>query len=274
VNAWAKPGSRDRGERRFAGRCQQSALDRVFLVKQHDFRCAMKESNMKILCFSLVLTAACVTACGKAPVDDMQAANASQGRSRSSTHGTAQPILTKEEVAAILGSPVTSVEGAATDMAYKTAVIGLEATIGIDSTDDAVGAINGARKATGMLGGTAEDVPNLGDEAFFGAMSFLYVRKGDAFITITPPNLQLVAATAAYGKVTDAKMGSDEQVKAMEDLRRVEKTDPMMAGLKSGDDMQGALATVAAASKKQGTTYETQARAMALALATKVLSKL
>ena len=230
---------------------------------------------MKFLGFSLILIIPwLVAACGKTPAGTMQAANAPQAGSHSSNHGIARPVLTREEVAAILGSPVTSVEGAATDMDYKTDVIGLEATIGIDSTEDAVGAINGARKATGMLGGTAEDVPNLGDEAFFGAMSFLYVRKGDTFITITPPNLQLVAATAAYGKVTDAKLGSAEQVKAMEDLTRVEKTDPMMAGLKGGDDVQGALATVAAASKKQGTPYETQARAMALALAAKVLTKL
>jgi hypothetical protein len=119
-----------------------------------------------------------------------------------------------------------------------------------------------------------EEAPHLGDEAFFGAMSFLYVRKGDTFITITPPNLQLVAATAAYARMTEAKMGSKEQAKAMQDLTRVEKTDPMMAGLKGGDDMQGALATVAAASKQQSTAYEAQARTMALALAAKVLTQL
>jgi hypothetical protein len=237
------------------------------------FIAAAEGSNMKAPSLPLVLTIACLAACSKAPVGAMQPANASQMSSRSS-RDVARPILTKEEVAAILGSPVTSAEGAAADMGYKTDVIGLEATIGIESSNDAVGTINGARKATGMLGGTAEDVPNLGDEAFFGAMSILYVRKGDTVITITPPNLQLVAATAAYGKVTDTKMGSAEQAKAMQDLTRIEKTDPMMAGLKSGDDVQGALATVAAASKKQGTTYETQAREMGLALAAKVLSKL
>jgi hypothetical protein len=230
-------------------------------------------SNMKVLYFSLVPLITCLAACSRAPVGAMQPSNAPQISSQSRGHDAASPILTKEEVAAILGSPVTSVEGAATDLDYKTDVIGLEATIGIESKD-AVGAINGARKATGMLGGTAEDVPNLGDEAFFGAMSFLYVRKGDTFITITPPNLQLVAATAAYGKVTDAKWGSAEQANAMQDLTRIEKTDPLTAGLKSRDDMQGALATVAAASKKQGTAYEAQARDMALALAAKVLSKL
>ena len=185
----------------------------------------------------------------------------------------AHAILSKEEVGAILGQPVTSVEGAATDMAYKTAVIGLETVIGLESQDDSALAITGARKATGMLGGTPEDVPNLGDEAFFGAMSILYVRKGDTMITITPPNLQLVAASAAYGKVTDAKTGP-EQAKAMQDFILLEKSDPTTAGLKKADAMQGALATVAASSKKQGTVYETQARDMSLALAAKVLTKL
>ncbi len=229
---------------------------------------------MRIILTSLMLVGAGLIACGKAPSGAEPLPSAPPTRGSSHTANPAHGILTKEEVAAILGSPVTSVEGAATDMAYKTTVIGLETAISIESSDDSVGAINGARKATGMLGGHAENVPNLGDEAFFGSMSILYVRAGDCMITITPPNLQLVAATAAYGKVTDAKMGSEEQVKAMQELTRVEKTDPTMAGLKNGDDMQGALATVAAASKKQGTTYEAQARSMALALAAKVLSKL
>ena len=48
----------------------------------------------------------------------------------------------------------------------------------------------------------------------------------------------------------------------------------MNAGLKGGDDVQGALAVVAAASKKQGTDYEAQARTMAVALATKLLEKM
>jgi hypothetical protein len=215
-----------------------------------------------------------LVACGKTPGGTLPSANGSVTSKQSRGRDAAHAILSKEEVSAILGSPVMSVEGAATDMDYKTAVIGLETSIGIESSEDSVGAINGARKATGMLGGTAENVPNLGDEAFFGAMSILYVRMGDHLITITPPNLQLVAATAAYGKVTDAKMGSEEQANAMQELVRVEKTDPLAAGLKGGDDMQGALATVAAASKKQGTTYEAQARGMALALAAKVVTRL
>jgi hypothetical protein len=229
---------------------------------------------MKVLSVSVALVGASLVACGKGPSGALPLENGTHVSNPSHAPEASHAILSKEEVGAILGSRVTSVEGAATDMGYKTDVIGLEATIGIESSNNSVGAINGARKATGMLGGTAENVPNLGDEAFFGAMSVLYVRAGDHVITITPPNLQLVAAAAAYGKVTDAKTGSEEQLKAMQELTRVEKTDPLAAGLKSRDDVQGALATVAAAGKKQGTTYEAQARTMAIALAAKVLTKL
>jgi hypothetical protein len=204
----------------------------------------------------------CLAACGKAPTAPGHSAERGRG------------VLTREEVSAILGSPVTSVEGAATDMEYKTATLALEVTIGIEVAGDSEQTMGGARKATAMLGGAPEDVPALGDDAFFGAMSVLYVRKGDIVITITPPNFQQIASMAAYGKVTDAKLGSAEQAQAMQDFLRTEKTDPLKAGLKGGDDTQSALATVAAASKKQGTPYESQGRAVAVALASKVLTKL
>lgn len=229
---------------------------------------------MKTLLLMLALSATILGACGKASTSIGQSGDGKPGTHASTAHEGGTPLLSKEEVGAILGSEVTSMEGRPGDMNYKTAVIGLETTVGIESKDDSVEGMSGARKATGMLGGAAEVVPNVGDEAFFGAMSVLYVRKGDTLITITLPNLQLVAASTAYGKVTDAKMGSDEQAKAMQDLRAVEKSDPLNAGLKGGDDMQEALAAVAASSKKQGTRYEAQSRAMGLALAGKILSKL
>jgi hypothetical protein len=47
-----------------------------------------------------------------------------------------------------------------------------------------------------------------------------------------------------------------------------------MEGLKSPNDVQGAMAVINASSKKQGTSYETRARAIGVALATKVLAKL
>ncbi len=226
------------------------------------------------LCPSLFLAA-----CNKAPGE---AAKVSAGGStpragRSAAKGAADPMLTKEEVAAVLGQPVTSVEGTGTSLTYKTDVMQLEAGIEVEQGSDvadAVETMEGARKATGLLGGKPEAVPGLGDEAFFGAMSFLYVRKGDAVVTITPPNLQQVAGLKVAERMRTAKLGSDEQIKALEELKGIEKNDPMAAGLNSGEAMQGALATIKASSQKQGTQYETDTRAMAQALATKVLEKL
>ena len=196
---------------------------------------------------------------------------------RPAERGTANPVLTKEEVAAILGQPVTTVDGKGTNLTYKTDVMGLETMIEVEqnrSVKGAVQAIAGARTATKFLGGVPEEVPGLGDEALFGAMSTLYVRKGNDVITIQPPNLQQVAGFQAYGKVRDAKLGSDEQVKAMEALAQTQKGDPLAAGLQGGDATEGALAVIKASSKKQGTQYETDARAMAQALARKLLEKL
>ena len=230
-------------------------------------------STMKIPLFSLGLLAICLTACGKSPAAKVHAEKTAQ-YDTASRQDAGRGVLTRDEVSAILGQPVTSAEGAGTDMDYKTATLSLEATVGIENENDSEESMAGARKATGMLGGTPEDVPHLSDDAFFGAMSVLYVRKGDTVITIQPPNYQQIAAMAAYGKVTDAKMGSPEQAQAMNDFMKTEKHDPLQAGLKSGDDVQGALTTIVAASKKQGTPEEVKGRAVAVALATKVLSKL
>jgi hypothetical protein len=220
---------------------------------------------MKPVSILLILLSVTLTACGQAPT-------AAAGQSAHPPRGSG--VLTGDEVGAILGSPVTSVEGAATDMAYKTATLGLETTVGVEVEDDSEQAMAGARKATSMLGGAPETVPNLGDEAFFGAMSVLYVRKGDNVITISPPNYQQIGAMAAYAKMTEAKMGSPEQAEALKNFAHSEQADPLQAGLKGGDAVQGALATVAATSAKQGTPEEARGRGVAVSLAAKVLSKL
>jgi hypothetical protein len=215
----------------------------------------------------------CLLACGKVPVPTGQSTTVAQQVS-ASRGNRSRGVLTREEVTAILGAPVTSMEGAATDMEYKTDTLSLETSVGIEVQQDSDQAMAGARKATAMLGGTPEEVPNLGDEAFFGAMSILYVRKGDNIITITPPNFQQIAAMAAYNNVTAAPLGSEDQLKALHDFERVEKNDPLKVGLSSPDATQGALATVAAVSRKQGTPDEEHGRAVAVALASKVMSKL
>ena len=228
---------------------------------------------MKLLACSFGAMAMCLSACGKAPVPTGQSTNAAQSASRGS-QDRGRGVLTREEVTAILGAPVTSMEGAASDTQYKTDTLGLETSVGIELQRDSDQAMAGARKATAMLGATPEEVPNLGDEAFFGAMSALYVRKGDSIITITPPNFQQIAAMAAYNKVAAAPLGSEQQRSALHDFERVEKNDPLKAGLAGGDATQGALATIAAVSRKQGTPDEEHGRAVAIALASRVVSKL
>ena len=228
-----------------------------------------------VVMVSIVLSLV-LSACGKSPSESARRALAGTAGTPDKPHHQSggKPILTKEEVAAVLGHPVTEVEGSGTSLTYKTDVIGLETDIEVEEVQDAAGEMDSARTATGLLGGKPEDVPNLGDEAFFGAMSLLYVRKGSSFITITPPNLQMAAGMAALAHVQNAPMGSVEQANAVEDLKKVEKTDPLNAGLSGGSPMQGAVAVVAASSKKQGTTYESDARKMSLALAAKLLAKL
>jgi hypothetical protein len=228
---------------------------------------------IKHLACSFGVMAICLSGCGKTPSPNGQSTNPSHAVSHSPPI-RGRGVLTREEVTAILGAPVTSMEGGAGDMEYKTDTLSLETSVGIETQEDSDQAMAGARKATSMLGGAPEEVPNLGDEAFFGAMSILYVRKGDNIITITPPNFQQIAAMAAYNKVTAAPLGSEEQKQAMQDFQRVEKNDPLKAGLSGGDATQGALNTVAAVSRKQGTPDEEHGRAVAVALAAKVVSKL
>ena len=219
----------------------------------------------------------CVLAChGSASGASASAADGG-AKPAPTAQGAAALMLTRDEVAAVLGKPVTVVEGRELSLTYKTDVLQLETSIEVEEkgdTDDAIQAMQGARTATGLLGGKPEAVASLGDDAFFGAMSILYLRKGDRVVTITPPNLQLVAGMAAYSKVASAPLGSDEQRDAMAAFQVVEKTDPLAAGVQSADAVQGAMATIKATSVKNGSSYETDSRGMALALATRLVAKL
>jgi hypothetical protein len=239
-------------------------------------------SKMKAVSLSLMLALSSglvLGGCSKAAsaTAEPPGSDSSARADRPAAKGAADPVLTKEEVATVLGQPVTTIEGTGANLTYKTDVLGLEAMVEVEqsrSVKGAVQAMAGARTATKFLGGVPEAVPGLGDEALFGAMSVLYVRKGSNVITIQPPNLQQVAEFQAYGKVRDAQFGSDEQVKAMAALVQSQKGDPSAAGLQGGDATQGALAVIQQSSKKQGTQHETDARAMAQALARKLLEKL
>ena len=213
--------------------------------------------------------------CNKKPSSAPQGRSAEPG-ARTEPAGAAIRLLTKEEVGAVLGQPVTSVDGTDSHPTYKTAVVLLEASIDLDERDDAEGAIGamaGARRATAFMGGTPEVVPDLGDEAFFGASPFLYFRKGSDVVTIRPPVLEQVAQQKALAKVQGAT-SLEGMVKAAQEMAAAGQGDPLKAGLEADDAKQGAIAVIKASSKKQGTENEAKGRAMALALARKMLEKI
>ncbi len=230
-----------------------------------------------LLVSSLVLTAiACSRAASNKTTASAAAPSRASGRHSSGRIDTAS-LLTKEDASAALGVPVTSLDSSGeSSVTYKTAdpmfEAGLEAERKND-TADALLTMAGARKATGFLGGTPQPAAGLGDDAFYGAMSVLYVRSGDVVLTITPPNLRQVAQAQAYKKVTSSG-DADSMRKAMEELTATTKNDPLTAGNSERDPAKAASSVIAASSKPQGDEYETKARAIGAELARKALARL
>jgi len=230
----------------------------------------------------LVLGCLAVTAiaCGRSASGKAAASVSSPSRaSRRHSSGTIETasLLTKEDASAALGVPVLSIDSSGgASVTYKTAdpmfEAGLEAERKND-TEDALETMAGARKATGYLGGTPQPAAGLGDDAFYGAMSVLYVRSGDVVLTITPPNLRQVAQAQAYKKVTSAG-DADSMKKAMEELTATTKNDPLSAGNSERDPAKAATNVIAASSKPQGDEYETKARAIGAELARKALARI
>jgi hypothetical protein len=240
-----------------------------------------REPMRRILCASLALLGGLLVSgigCGRA--SDRAAdstSHAGAGHAVSSGRIDTASLLTKDEASAALGVPVTSLERRGNaSVTYKTAdpmfEAGLEAERK-DGTDDAILAMTGARKATSLLGGTPQEAAGLGDDAFYGAMSVLYVRSGNAVLTIQPPNLLQVAQGQAYSKVTSAQ-DPESQKKAMEGFAATMKNDPIQAGNAERDPAKAATDVVAASSKPQGTEYEVKARAIAAEIARKALTRL
>jgi hypothetical protein len=187
-------------------------------------------------------------------------------------------FLSKEEVGAIIGVPVTSVEmSGKADATYKTATLGMEAGIEIERKDEAgaIQSIDAARLVTEhMFGGKGAKVVGVGDDALYGAFNVLYVRRNDVFLTITPPNLQQVAQMKQYSEMTSQPLGSDGQRKALEKLQDSMKGDPAMDSLGKPDAVAGAASLIQGAASERGNEYETQARLMARQMAEQVLAKI
>ena len=199
------------------------------------------------------------------------------GHRSSSGRIDAASLVTKDEASAAFGVAVTTMEPSGhSSVTYKTAdpmfEAGLEAER-TNGTEDAILTMDGARKATNILGGTPQPAAGLGDDAFFGAMSVLYVRAGDVVLTITPPNLLQIAQGQAYKKVLSAG-DADSTKKAMDELSATTKSDPLQAGSAERDPMKAATDAIAASSKPQGTEYEAKARKMASEIARRALERL
>jgi hypothetical protein len=229
-----------------------------------------------LLSLSLLLSG---IGCGRAASGKVAASDSHPADAHKTLSGRidAAALVTKEEASVVLGVPVTSIEPRGqSSVTYKTADPMFEAGLEAERkhrTDDAVREMDGARKATNLLGGAPQPAAGLGDDAFYGAMSVLYVRSGDVVLTIQPPNLLQVAQGQAYNKVISAQ-DPDATKKAMEELAATSKNDPLQAGNAERDPMKAATDTIAASSKPQGTEYEARARTMAADLARKALTRL
>jgi hypothetical protein len=216
-------------------------------------------------------------ACGRRAAGEAAASAPSGAVRRSSGRIDAASLLTKDEASAVLGVPVTALEPSGnSSVTYKTADPMFEAGLEVerkDGAEDALLAMTGARKATNLLGGTPQPAAGLGDDAFYGAMSVLYVRAGDVVLTITPPNLLQVAQGEAYKRVVSAG-DADSRQKAMNEFAATTKSDPLQAGNAERDPMKAATDAVASSSRPQGTEYEARARTMAAEIARKALARL
>lgn len=232
-----------------------------------------------VSCPSILFLLAASVFCGKAPSGSIAVSPADRPAAGPGRSGRidAPTLLTKEEVSGIIGEPGTSLEtNSPSHVTYKTANLYLEAGLEAErkrNTADALQAMAGTRTATKMLGGAPDTIPGLGDEAFFGAMSTLYLRTGDVVLTIMPPNWKQVAQAEAGRGLTSAS-DAESRKKAMDDLSAIMKDDPTLVGDSQRDPMKAAVDTVRGSSRPQGTAYEEKARAMARAMGSKALEKL
>ena len=188
-------------------------------------------------------------------------------------------LLTKEEVSEIIGRPVTEIEMSGKAQAkYKTASPGFEAVIEIERKDgvaDATQDIEAARTVTkGMAGGKGDSVAGIGDDAVYGSFNVLFVRRNDVVLTITPPNLQMVAQLEQGQKMFSQKLGSEAQTRELEKLRETMQGDPVAGSMSQPDATSGAVDLIRHSATERGNEYETKARLMARQLAEKTLSKI
>lgn len=155
-----------------------------------------------------ILMALALAGCGSQSGGD----NASAPAEGTATAASTDPcgLVTNEEVATIIGEPITGTEKGEGSCTWQTADA-QASTVTIElNQSDAAGEMATARQAAGILkdmggavadqGGAGADVntalsdsgdtPKIGDEAFFGPNQQLSVRKGNSYIAVSPPMMR------------------------------------------------------------------------------------
>ena len=156
---------------------------------------------------ALALTLA-LAGCGSA--EEAGSANTAAGGTETAATTDPCSLLTNEEVATVIGEPVTGTEKGEGSCTWQTAdAQASSVTVELNQTD-AAGEMATAKQAAGVLkdmgsavadqGGAGADVnaaisdsgetPKVGDEAFFGPNSQLSVRKGTSYIAVSPPMMR------------------------------------------------------------------------------------
>ena len=150
-----------------------------------------------------------LTACGSQTDGDNTAAPAGAGTAVAATTDPCS-LVTNEEVATIIGEPVTGTEKGEGSCTWQTADAQASSVMIELNQSDAAGEMATAKQAAGILkdmggavadqGGAGADVnaalsdsgdtPKIGDEAFFGPNSQLSVLKGGSYIAISPPMMR------------------------------------------------------------------------------------
>lgn len=132
------------------------------------------------LCFVPLATIGCSSS---APHREATLGQSSPQASVPSSKRDPCALITKEEIEAALGAPISEVTSDGNDCTYHPAEGSLKGAMVSAEWEEAEAAMTGARAGVKMVG-LGEAVSGIGDEAVFMPPGVLYVRKGDVFITI------------------------------------------------------------------------------------------
>jgi hypothetical protein len=132
------------------------------------------------VCFVPLATIGCGS---NAPHGEATVGQSSSQASAVSSKRDPCALITKEEIEAALGAPISDVTSDGSDCTYHPAEGSLKGAMVTAEWEEAAAAMTGAKAGIKMVG-LGEAVSGIGDEAVFMPPGVLYARKGDVFITI------------------------------------------------------------------------------------------